>query len=457
MTRVLFLGDASSTGFGTVTFGLGRALVDLGVDVRFISQNDTGRNLPEPFLSRTIDFKSLVNWVDPMSGEQTKFAEPTSVLSSMFDGTIPAPLLNGEPWGGWIPEAAILLGDIEAAWMMVERAKDSFAAIPTLHYVPIEGVDLPPLLRSTLWASVIPVAMSNFGADEIAKVMGERPPMVYHGVDAQAFHPVGKAQTGSALGWPIVIAPEGEIPVTLESKADCKRLWSNYFAVPIPRTWMLRTDRHMPRKRYNAMLRALTPVLYRHPEAAVILHCQQRDQGGNLPYTISKLPGVRMITPVSPNDDAKPEAWSLFGRNFAQIVIPNTVGMAREALCSLYNAADLYLSSSAEGFGLTIAEAIACGVPAVGLDYSSVPEVIGPAGKLVPIGGLYDNEYDHFWAVPDEAAYTVAVDELLNRPTHRDKLGRKGPRHVATNFRWDSAAADFAKLIETVVAERIAA
>jgi glycosyltransferase involved in cell wall biosynthesis len=164
-----------------------------------------------------------------------------------------------------------------------------------------------------------------------------------------------------------------------------------------------------------------------------------------------------MLTPISPNDDAKPEAWSLFNRTDAQVVLTNAVGIARDGLCSLYNAADIYLSSSAEGFGLTIAEAIACGVPAIGLDYSAVPEVIGPAGKLVPVGGLYDNEYDHFWAVPDEGAYTAAVEELLTRPTHRTKLGRRGPRHVAEHFRWDAAAADFASLIETAVAERIAA
>jgi glycosyltransferase involved in cell wall biosynthesis len=454
--RVLFIADLSATGFGSVTFGLGPELLKLGLDVRFVSQNDTGKDVSEPFRSRTVDIQSLVHTLDPLNGGINS-NEPNRLLPSLFDGTVQANLLNGEPWGEWIPQAAILLGDVWATRMMVQRAKEQFAAIPSFNYTPIEGVDLSPRYRDDPWGSVIPVAMSNFGADELAKVMGTRPPMIYHGIDVEAFHPVGKAAKGSALGWPLVLQSDDLPDVTLQSRQDCQMMWSNYFAVPVPKTWMLRTDRHMPRKRYNAMLRAMVPVLYRHPDALLIIHCQQVDQGGNLLDSIAKLPGQRMLTPVSPDENAKPEAWSLFGRSYAQVVLTNAWGLSRDGLVSLYNAADLYLSTSAEGFGLTIAEAIACGVPAVGLDYSAVPEVIGPAGKLVPIGGLYDNEYDHFWAVPNEAAYTAAVDELLRRPTHRAKLGRKGPRHVAEHFRWDAAAADFAKLIETTVAERVAA
>jgi glycosyltransferase involved in cell wall biosynthesis len=455
VTRVLFLGDASASGFGSVTFGLGKALLDLGLDLRFVSQNDTGKDLPEPYFSRTVDLRSLVHHVNEISG-QLDSNEPNKLIPSLFDGTMKGHLLNGEDWAGWVPQACILLGDVWATRLMVDRAAEAFASIPCFNYTPVEGIDLPPRYAVDPWSVVRPVAMSNFGADEIGKIM-PRPPMVYHGVDTDAFHPVGKGSVGSALGWPITIAPEGTEVLALKSTEECKRAWASFFAVPIGRTWLLRTDRHMPRKRYNAMLRAMIPVLYRNPDAVLIIHCQQIDQGGNLPDTISKLPGQRMLTPVSANENAKPEAWSLFERPHAQVVLTNAHGLMRPALTSLYNAADIYLSTSAEGFGLTIAEALACGIPAVGLDYSAVPEVIGPAGVLVPIGGLYDNEYDHFWAVPDEVKYTAAVEELLTRPTHRQKLGRKGPAHVAANFRWDAAGAAFHDLIEAAVAERIAA
>ena len=47
MAKVVFLGDAAATGFGTVTWDLGTRLLKHH-DVRFISQNDTGEPLPDP-------------------------------------------------------------------------------------------------------------------------------------------------------------------------------------------------------------------------------------------------------------------------------------------------------------------------------------------------------------------------------------------------------------------------
>ena len=82
-----------------------------------------------------------------------------------------------------------MLGDYRAAQMIVGRGADAFASVPTLHYVPIEGTDLPPAWES-LWSVVHPVAMSKFGAKQIAKVMGHPVPMVYHGVDTDTFRPL---------------------------------------------------------------------------------------------------------------------------------------------------------------------------------------------------------------------------------------------------------------------------
>ena len=64
--RVLFFGDMASTGFGSVTTDLGRQMLDQGADVRFVSQNDTGDDLPEPFRSRTVD---LVAEAHAVAGE----------------------------------------------------------------------------------------------------------------------------------------------------------------------------------------------------------------------------------------------------------------------------------------------------------------------------------------------------------------------------------------------------
>ena len=62
-----------------------------------------------------------------------------------------------------------------------------------------------------------------------------------------------------------------------------------------------------------------------------------------------------------------------------------TIGpVAEEDKPALYRGATAFLYPTRyEGFGLTALEALACGVPVVGSNTSSVPEIVGPAGMLV--------------------------------------------------------------------------
>lgn len=396
MTRVMMFADLAGTGFGTVTQDLGRAMLDLGHDLRFVSQNELG-DLPEPFASRTFTVNDPNGWL----------ALKASGIRGLMDGTV---------WPDrWTPEAAILLGDYFAVRELVlanEDTRAAFSMVPTLHYVPVEGVDLPPTWRA-LWDVIVPVAMSEFGADQVARVMGTRPPVIYHGVDTDQFRPVSPQK-------PLRIGDK-----VLRSKADCKRM----FGGDPRQRWLLRTDRHMPRKRYASLLRGVAPVMASRPDVFMVIHCRSFDQGGNLPDTIAKYPKAirdRMLI-TGFHDQAG--------------------GASRDILTALYNAADVYVSTSAEGFGLTVAEAIACGTPAVGLDYSAVPEVIGPAGVLVPPAILIDNEYDHFWAAIDERKLGEAVATLLDDEVLRKRLGREGPPHVKASFQWDRAALAFAGII----------
>jgi glycosyltransferase involved in cell wall biosynthesis len=425
--KILFFGDLAATGFGSVTTDLGQAMLDRGLDVRFVSQNDTGSNLPEPFRSRTVDLVSLPWAVNRLSG-QAGTTGPAEGLREIIEGTSTALLHSGEPAGGWTPDACIVLGDPGAATIFMDTFGSAFREVPTYHYVPIEGVGLPPAWRE-LWTTMAPVACSQFGADQIAKVTGIRPPVVYHGIDTDMFRPVSKAR-------PLLVP--GQQNGILNNRDECKQSWLSWLATEnntdrIPRHWILRTDSHWPRKRYNSMIRALTPVLARHPDWAMVIHGNPRGPGGDLRHTLSKVPQ----------------------RIRSQFLLTNAWSIPREALTVLYNASDLYVSTGAEGFGLTIAEALACGVPAVGCDYASVPEVIGPAGKVVTSYPL-DNEYDHFWCAIDEDEFARTVEYLMTHKTKRTDLGRRGPGHVRANFRWDLAARDFVSIMETSMPAKVA-
>jgi glycosyltransferase involved in cell wall biosynthesis len=92
-----------------------------------------------------------------------------------------------------------------------------------------------------------------------------------------------------------------------------------------------------------------------------------------------------------------------------------------EQLPVYYSLADVYVSASLmEGFGLTIAEALACETPVVAAEAGSVAEVVGPGGILVP--------------PRDPENLADAISNLLQNPEQRRELGLRGRAHVVRMF-----------------------
>jgi glycosyltransferase involved in cell wall biosynthesis len=114
--------------------------------------------------------------------------------------------------------------------------------------------------------------------------------------------------------------------------------------------------------------------------------------------------------------------------------------LSPEELVELYAASDVMVSpSSFEGFGLTFAEAMACGCPVVGVDATSVPEVVGDGGILVER--------------PDPALVARAIAGLLRDPEERARLSARA-RTRALEFSWERAAERTLDGYRTAVAAR---
>ncbi|HEV8241957.1 MAG TPA: glycosyltransferase family 1 protein [Thermoanaerobaculia bacterium] len=89
-----------------------------------------------------------------------------------------------------------------------------------------------------------------------------------------------------------------------------------------------------------------------------------------------------------------------------------------------------------EGFGLPAAEALACGVPTIVADTSSLPEVVGDAALLV-------DPHD-----PGDLA--EAMRRVLQEPGLAADLAARGPRQAA-RFSWERSAAQLeAALLEAL-------
>jgi glycosyltransferase involved in cell wall biosynthesis len=100
--------------------------------------------------------------------------------------------------------------------------------------------------------------------------------------------------------------------------------------------------------------------------------------------------------------------------------------VSADDLAALHALADAFCSPSGyEGFGFTVAEAMAAGVPVVASRNSSLPEVVGDAGVLLD-------------ALTPEAI-AAALRPLLADPPRRRALGAAGKARAAT-FLWERAA-----------------
>ena len=103
-------------------------------------------------------------------------------------------------------------------------------------------------------------------------------------------------------------------------------------------------------------------------------------------------------------------------------------GYVEEALRPLLiaRATTLLYPSCYEGFGLPPLEAMACGVPVVCADNSSLPEVVGKAGILI-------SEYT------DPEAWIHPVERCLSDQEFRRELIRAGEERVRS-FSWEQTA-----------------
>lgn len=416
--RVLWIGDGGcNTGFGVVTHNIGERLVrDFGHEVHVLATNHRGDSWPSILEPERETYLRLYR---PTMYDQ-KDVYGLSRVIELLDKVRPdvVVMLND-------PKLILDILFRNSHDRLIDDAGQEQRNIllrhrPILTYVPCDGTNLPPE-----WTEVVPrvttmLAMSKWGQQ--AYSTPERPvDLVYHGVDTDTFHPVSKDH-------PIILEGSGEV---LTSKRDCKRV----FKFDPEGFLVLRVDANSGRKDYAASYKALVPFMERHSDVQVHFHGQATNSqsGVNLAALWSRTPqfkpGVRWFVPG---------------------LLEGTPGWPISHLAALYNAADVFLSTSrGEGFGLTIAEAAACGVPVVAQNVSAIPEVVGPGGLLVdPLDRLITVPSGEDTWLADIAGFTAALERIYQSKGLRRDLGAAGCEHVRRTFRWDEAAAKFDTYIE---------
>lgn len=392
MSKVLWIGDAGChTGFAKVTHSIGERLVsDYGHDVHVLATNYDGG--------------------DPWDTNLKLYVPTTKNKDDIFGQSRFIELL-----GKIEPDVVVILNDPNIVLDLLGRNRYDTQLVllryrPLVTYIPIDGTNHPPEWAPSLHKFTKVVAMSAHGQRE----MGEGTELVYHGVDSETFQPVSKDH-------PVALS-NGKV---IHSKAEAKRAFGwepNDFVV-------LRVDKNSGRKDYPASWKALMPFMHRNANVKVHFHCEDRKPGNGIDMQamFSRDPGTheRFHMP-------DPKSFDSFR------------GWSENDLVGLYNAADVFLSTSrGEGFGLTIAEALACGLPVVAQNASAIPEVVGPGGILIdPLTEITTPSGKDNW-LADVPAFTEALQRLYQSKGLRRDLGQKGREHVVKSFSWDTAAQQF--------------
>jgi glycosyltransferase involved in cell wall biosynthesis len=121
-------------------------------------------------------------------------------------------------------------------------------------------------------------------------------------------------------------------------------------------------------------------------------------------------------------------------------IVDFTGRIPTDELVRHYSEARLFVTSSVhEGFGLPLAEAMACGAPVLGTEIGAYEEIVrhGESGWLVP--------------PRDPRALADAIRMLWNDAALRERLSAGGRHRVAETFNWRKAAEETLAVYEEVI------
>lgn len=277
---------------------------------------------------------------------------------------------------------------------------------PVVAYVPIDGPNHHPRDGATLNACAHVLTYTDFGARELRSAGYTGPVTVAPlGIDLTTWQPMDRNAARAALG----VAENGLI--------------------------ILVADRNQSRKRIDLALEAFATIADELPDARLVYHGACEEPSGYPVKAIAHRLGIaRRVGLTLPDaDDPAP-------------------GLSDDVRRLWYCASDIKLSAAmGEGWGLTTAEAMACGVACVAVEWGAIPEWAGNAVRLVPATSTYTyTPSGHQGGAADPEALGAQLWDLAVHEGGRRALAARGlARMQDPHLQWDAIG----QIVERVLAE----
>lgn len=259
----------------------------------------------------------------------------------------------GSPYGNWgndVIDAHLQHSDAEVLitlmdLFVLDKKVYSKLPVPWMAWVPIDSDGIGPPTRNVLKIVDYPVAMSNFGAEQM-KAQGVEPAaVIYHAVDTDTFYrfdPEGRHAARAEFGLPQDAYIVGMV---MANKGD--------------------------RKQYPMQLRAIRQWMDNHEDRDIRVYMHTDPT--------SQMQGWDMKMLV--------EEMGLKGKvHTTNQYLATCVPLGQDVMAKLYNCFDVLMNVSAgEGFGIPIIEAQSCGVPVITQAVTAMPEITVNGYAVAPV------------------------------------------------------------------------
>jgi glycosyltransferase involved in cell wall biosynthesis len=304
-----------------------------------------------------------------------------------------------DPWGNDVisehmyHSGAELLITLMDTWVL---DPETYGSHPWVQWLPIDHDPIPPNVVPRIEKAMRTVPYSRFG-ERLIRAAGHDCTYIPHGVETSIFRP-------------------------LEDRAECKRMLGfddGDFVVG-----MVGANKGYPsRKAFPEAFEAFAQLRETHPDARLYVHAHVGSHmGGPDLMELAKRYGIEDFV-----------RWPNQYRHL--------LGLTDVWLAQAYNAMDVLLQPSmAEGFGIPLIEAQACGTPVIVNDCTSMSELVGPGWAVPPLQRWWTPQNSWQW-IPDIDGLASALDDAYDARHEQER--RDSARAFALAYDWQVVADNY--------------
>lgn len=297
----------------------------------------------------------------------------------------------------------------------------------TFFWFPTDGGGgLPKGCENILRKVDTPVSISRFGQKQVKDYHNIDVKHIPHGVNTELFK---------------------KVPSKLRDELRAKYGLQDKFVIGV-------VARNQPRKHLDRTIKAMSLIAKKMPNAVLFLHLDPNDPAQQIFQMRSLIQKFNLENRVV-----------FSGMNAHQ-------GFPDKEMVNIYNLMDCFLlTTSGEGFGIPIIEAMACEIPVVATRYTTTEELVedNKAGYGISLAGcesidlfkLHSKEYDYkcmsgtitgTWEVErglcdiEDAMQMVA--NLYSSPKLRKEMGKNGRKAVMEKYDFKIVAEQWEKILK---------